>query len=67
MTQYQEKILVTPNEQLQNGGWHNVMMSLKVCDGGVTKLTNILHIITVCLQEHNVPEDACAFLIRYKY
>ena len=55
MTQYQEKILVTPNEQLQNGGWHNVTMSLKICDGGVTTLTNILHNITVCLQEHNVP------------
>jgi hypothetical protein len=47
MTQHQEKLLVTPNEQLQNGGWHNVMMSLEVYDGGVTKLTNILHIIKV--------------------
>jgi hypothetical protein len=45
MTQHQEKVLVTPNEQLQNGGWHNVMMSLKVCDGGFTQVTNILHII----------------------
>jgi hypothetical protein len=66
MMQHQEKVLVTPNEQFQNGGWHNMMMSLKVCDGGVTKLTNILHIITVWLQEHKVPEDTYAFIIRYK-
>jgi len=52
MTQHQDRDMVTPNEKLQKGGWHNVMMSLEVCDGGVTKLTNILHIITVWLQEH---------------
>jgi hypothetical protein len=66
ITQYQEKVLVTPNEQLQNGGWHNTMTSLKVCDGRVTELTNVLHNITVWLQEHSVPEVAYAFIRRYK-
>jgi hypothetical protein len=43
------------------------MMSLRVCEGGVTELTNIQQIVTVWLREHNVPEDAYAFINKPKH